>query len=351
MNIKKKLVFSIILLTSCFEKKQQFYKTKQCSNQSNTYIKYEKCDLTNIQDYYDVIVDNSAKSNKVILYLVGGPSNISPGKQMRDNIQNYRWAKTAKDHGVSYYLINQSQWLKANKFVEGDVKKMTLAQAYQEHMETVDNTHKVIKYLKSQGKQVGLIGHSYGSLLVNEYLAKYGDDIPDFILSVATRLKIKNTKEVSENLEASLLKKDREIKFSKDDKILIEKLSNPKYSQYYSTPKNQIETAIKFAIPAITKDYTKVINDKDLSKTKFLSAAPDGKIGWFNQEEISWARARKASVDFFTEEQTSQNYEIAYPDQTLTKDEVKNELWWFGHYVGEWTKAQAKKYIVDSFNK
>ncbi len=351
MNIKKGLVLSSVLLTSCFEKKEQFYKTKQCGNQSSTYSKYEKCDLTEVKDYYDVLVDNSAKSNKVILYLDGGPSITSFGKQMRDNIMNYRWIKSAKDNNISYYLINQSQWLKANKFVESDIKQMTKSQAYQEHLETVDITHKVIKHLKSQGKQVGLIGHSYGALLVNEYLAKYGDDAPDFILSFATRLKIKNTKEILENLEAGLRQKDREIKFIKDDKIVVEKLEDPKSSPYYLAPKNQIELAVKMALPAIAKDYTKVISDNDLSKTTFISAEPDARIGWLNQEEIAWAKSKKANVDFFNKTQTTQNWKATTASEDLDAEEIKSAIEQFAPLVGEWSNAQAKKYIVDSFNK
>ena len=344
--MKKLLIISTLLITGCNQKSKTYDPFLQCNNNQNqTYLKYEKCDLNDAEDYYDVIIDKSDKSNNIILWLEGGPQQSSPSASFRKNIDNRYDTYVAKANNVSFYLINQSQWLKQARFLDGDLTKFTYEDAYKEHLETVDNTHKVIKYLKSKGKKVGLVGGSYGAVLINEYLAKYGDDVPDFVVSIAGRLNIKNKQKMLDAWIESYKKRDHEVVVKGDDEISTAPRSFP------NSPVNEGVVVTKIGIANLIKDYTKLIKDSNLNKTTFLSAAPDGKVGWLNKVEITWAESRNASVINFTQYETVGYYQAAFLDDDSKGDERLAKLRNFAHQPGLWSDEMAKIYLINPFNK
>ena len=359
LNIKKSILVTSLLMTSCLGANKKYYPVKQCNNQESAYTEYQKCDLTNIKDYYDVIVDNSAKSNKVILWLIGGPmvSSLAPhlndvanGKETKEIPFEYQnLIKTIKASDTSFYVINQSQYLKQKKFLDGNLEKFTYEAGYKEHLETVDNTYKIIKNLKSQGKKVGLAGGSYGSFVINEYLAKYGDDDLDWILSRAGRLKISNVTKIQKAFDKAFLKYHSLIRIGKND--VVDDSENKKE---HKKPKNlnHLATLIKIGLKGLLKDYTKVISDQNLNKTTFLTAEPDHVVGWFHQEEITWAKSRNASVVVINETETKKVFNSIYQvSSDASKEQIELRIKGFAHSVGVWNKAQIKKYYLDPFNK
>ena len=344
--IKKSLLLSSFLITSCLNANKKYYPAKQCGNQDSVYTEYQKCDLSNIKDYYDVIIDNSKKSNKVVLYLAGGPDVSSPYEEFKKDIDYDYGLKVLEINGVSHFLMNQSQYLKQKKFLDGNLEKFTYEDGYKEHLETVDNVQRVIKYLKEQGKKVGLAGSSYGSFVVNEYLAKYGDDTPDFVLSLAGRLKIGNADKLKSAFKIAFSKYHANIFIGKNDSIddSANKLKHEK-------PKNVnvYEVAYKIGMDGLTKDYTKEIKDKNLNKTTFLTAEPDKQVGWFNQEEITWAKSRNAKIKVYSRAETIKYYEQAHPNYKLTKEEFEEALKDFAHGVGTWDYPQVREYYLNAF--
>ncbi len=345
INIKKSTLLSSLLLTSCFGNNKKYYPLKQCGNQDANHTKYQKCDLNEVSDYYDVIVDNGAKSNKVILYVYGGPLVSSLGEVLKvDQVQSEYKLQAAKKAGVSFYLMNQSQYLKQNKFLDGNIDKLTDEDGYKEHIETVDNIQKVIKHLKSQGKKVLLAGHSYGGFVVNEYLSKYGDDTPDFVLSVGARLKIGNAKNLKEAFNQAFIKYHANVFIGQNDAII-------KYdtSQTYTRPKklNFLNLMHKLGVQSLLKDYTKTIKDKDLSKTTFLTAELDQLVGWFNQEEINFARTKKAKIEVISKVEVEKIYQKSHPGEKIDDFTIRD----LAHEVGAFNLEQALKYYISPFNK
>ena len=344
LNLKKTFLLSTILLTSCLGANKKYYPIKQCGNQDANHTKYQKCDLSDVKDYYDVIIDNSAKSNKVILFLYGGPLVSSFGSVLKASIQNEYELAAAKATGVSYYLMNQSQYLKQNKFLDGNIDKLTYEDGYKEHIETVDNVQKVIKYLKKQGKQVGLIGHSYGAFVVNEYLSKYGDDTPDFVLSAAGRLKIGNVDNLQKAYDEAFAKYHSDVFVGKNDQII----QSGTFKTHTKPEKlNALNVEYKIGLKGLLKDYTKTIKDKDLSKTTFLTAEPDHFVGWFNQEEITWAKSRKAKIEVISKVEVENIYKESHPIEEVNDAAIRA----FAHGVSTLNLKQTLKYYINAFNK
>ncbi len=350
---------TLLLATSCFGGNKNYYPLKQCNNQDSTHTMYQKCDLTDVKEYYDVIVDNSKKSNKVVLWVLGGPLKSSYGKLIKDGLAGKEvpqyfsfyidFFKEFQKSDTSIYLVNQSQYLKQKKYLDGNIEKLTYEDGYKEHMETVDSTQNIIKHLKSEGKKVGLAGGSYGSFVVNEYLAKYGDDTPDWVLSYAGRLKIGNAAKIKAAYKVAEEKQHGYIFIKDNDEVddSYNKKDMPK-------PKNPngIIVQFKIGINGLTKDYTKVIKDQDLSNTYFVTANPDFRVGWYNQEEINWARSRKASVTVYSKTESKREYDKMFPikkDEKLEQREFN--LGNFAHQVTLWNKDYIKKHYFDPFNK
>ncbi len=344
LNIKKSILLSSFLITSCTGANKQYYPIKQCENQDEIHTKYQKCDLEDIKDYYDVIIDNSKVNNNVVLYLYGGPMISSPAQTIRDNFAAVYNETTQKDIGYSYYLMNQIQYLKQKKFLDGNLENFTYEDGYKEHMETVDNVHKVIKHLKASGKKVGLVGISYGGFVINSYLAKYGDDTPNFVLATGQRLKMKNGQNLLKAWVESLETNEFVVDVLKDDAIKRRTLKT-------EGPRNDKYVVPRIGIANLIKDYTKLIKDTNLNKTTFLSAAPDARVGWFNQEEISWARSRNANVVFFDEKETTRQYDLYFPDDKSTGEERAIKIGDFAHSVGYWNWEQGQKYFVKPFSQ
>ena len=364
MNIyKKSLVLSAFAVTSCFGGGTKYYPLKQCGGQDSTHTKYQACDLKNVEDYYDVLVDNSAKSDKVILFAIGGPVTSSAGQTIKDYISGkskkanlpseyLHFFKSFKDKDISIYLINQMQWLKQAKFKDGNLDKLTYEDGRKEHLETVAKTHDIIKYLKGKGKKVGLAGGSYGSFVVNEYLSQYGDDTPDWVLSFAGRIKNANAKKLESAYATAYVKNHAFVFVEENDKV--EDSRNQKPASKFKTKggKNGHEVQFKIGLKGLTKDYSKSISDQDLSKVTFLTAAPDSRVGWFNSQEISWARGRKAKIDLITAAETRRVLDAKYPKSPKQSARDREFMFkGFAHAVSLWNDAQIKKYYIDPFSK
>ena len=366
INIKKSMLLSSVLMTGCLggnNQKEVYYPVKQCSNQESVHTKYQKCDLTDIKDYYDVVIDNSAKSNKVILLQIGGPTHTSFGETLKEilktNSTKYdysppvKFAKYLQKEGISLYLFNQSQFLKQKKFKYGNLDKLTYEQGYSEHLETVNKTHEVIKHLKNKGKKVGLAGGSYGSFVVNEYLAKYGDDTPNFVISYSGRLKIGNADKLEAALKVAFTKNRVGIKIGKND--VIDDAANKEPASKVSSiiQKNQLQTQFKLGMKGLVKDYTKVIVDKSLNKTTFVTAEGDGEVGSFNQQELTWARSKYANILVHTKSEAQKAFDKFFPAKPnpSVEDQAKRAIFFanYIHNVTMWNEEQIKKYYLDPF--
>ncbi len=359
----------LFLTTSCFNSNKKNYFLKQCNNQDNTYATYQKCDLTDVKNYYDVIVDNSKKSNKVILFLQDGATFYSLGGSFKnlfkkDDKHQYNTTRsvlgdeisnlieTIKASDTSFYLINQTPFLKQNKFSDGDLSKLTYEQGKKEHLENVNNLNNVIASLKKANKQIGLVGHLYGSLILNDYLVKYGDDKLSYALAINGRVKVKNQTKIKNAWDIAFSQDHRKVLIKENDEVddtynqeFIKQKLKPYFTDHYQ--KNEHIIYYKVGLRNLLNDYTKAIEAKTLSKTKFLLAKPNYTYGSFSDEETSWLKSKKANVKVFSQNDVKTIFEKNYPKQKDNQYAFKN----FAQHVSMWNKQQIQEYYLNAFNK
>ena len=357
--MKKIGIFAAIglLSTSCFGGKTLVKGAPQCNNQKDTYDQYRKCDLTDIKDYYTTLVGDVEKNNKIIVWMAGGPQSSSPVLflQNKEQIKKRfpavnKTNKIFESEGIAHVLMTQGQWMKqksiTNKNFYNDFKQ---SHADLENEENVDIAHNIVSHFKSKGKQVLLGGDSYGGYLTNLYLAKYGDETPDHVVSAVGRLNLKNKEEIRKN-PLSLLKENDQFleKRVYDESTLPKNTPKEKIAEF----KSSIHFSKEFIRSISFTDYTKKIKDTDLSKVTFLSAEPDQHVGWFNNEEISWAKSRKAKVKLYTKAET-EKYKLEHEKWIgqKFKHNMGSTVRTFAHGVGFWTESQIRKYFVDVFKK
>ena len=352
MKVSKKLLaITGLLISGCApQSKTTTYLIKQCQNQDQTHTKYQACDLSDIKDYYDVGLDYLDESDKVILYLEGGPSLSTTIDLKEAEIKkgNDNFFNALSKNKISFLMVNQAHWMKLKKYQEGNIDKWTPSDAQKENQETIDITHKVIEHLQNQGKKVLLYGLSYGAILVNQYLSKYGDDLPDYVLSSVARLKMKNTKKFLDAFAIAAKHPHSQIYVRANDEIDDEANTALKYITKESGIKNFWKMALDMGFRSLIKDYTQSIKDANLNKTTFVSVEPDRRVGWFNQEEISWARNRGAKVDLIKKEETKKSY-IKYYYQG--GEPAETAINWYGHLILGYDQDRIQKYFIDPFTK
>ncbi len=352
------LGFSLIT-TSCFQKApSQVGGVAQCNNQDDTYKKYQKCDLTNLKDYYTTLVGDETKNDKIILWLTGGPSIASPVKQLWNDQVLKRYFpeiieqnKIYKEEKIAYLFINQAQWMKQKQINYSKLYRDFEEEfADKENEETIDIAHKLVLDFIKKGKKVILGGSSFGGYLINLYLAKYGDAAPTHIISQAGRLNLGNKNNIFDF--------QGYVNLGYDDQIINKTpidLSN--FPKDWSEKKaDEFRSSYKFTrsfMDSVKKhDYTQMIKDEDLSKVTFLSAQPDHHVGWLSQKERDWARNRGANVAYYTTAQALKyfnNYKNVF-GQVFNHIQGKT-IRTFAHIVGSWDLDQFRKYYIAPFNK
>lgn len=125
----------------------------------------------------------SADAELVILYNAGGPSfNKADGSA--PNLVSISMNMTQK---FAYYDFNQAQYFIKSQF-EGNERKVTPEAAQEANDKSVEMMNKIVEKLSSEGKKVVLLGSSYGALLTNYYVSKYGTKNLAAVGSIVGRL-------------------------------------------------------------------------------------------------------------------------------------------------------------------
>ena len=342
------LVFGL-LISSCTTP-QNPYEIKQCQNQERNHTKYQACDLSDIKDYYDVALDYLDESDKVILYLEGGPHVSTSITKIKTRIKADKdnFFDALKKEKISFLMVNEAHWLKQKKYKNGNLEKWTPLDALKENMESIKITHNVIKHLKNRGKKVLLYGWSYGAILVNEYLSKYGDDLPDFVLSTVARLKMNNTNKFINSMATAIKHPHSRIYLRKNDQIDDEANMALKHIPKGKGEKNFWKMLYEMGFKYLIKDFTKSITDTNLGNTTFVSVEPDRRVGWFNEEEINWARSRGAKVDLIRRDETKKSFLKYYYEG---EEPAEKAIDWYAHIILEWDKLMVEKYFIKPFAK
>jgi hypothetical protein len=111
------------------------------------------------------VEDGNSKSDTVLIICQGGPSQeltfVENGKT------SYRYIPNYSSYQIAY--LHQAQTL--NKEIFNYKTEFTLEMAEKEVNNTSEILYRTVKYFKSQGKIVIVIGTSYGAYIIPNYLA------------------------------------------------------------------------------------------------------------------------------------------------------------------------------------
>ena len=332
----------------------------QCNNQKETYDQYRKCDISDVNHYYSDIVGEVEKSDKVIFWLGGGPqlSLALPKLRQEELIRKrfpmfYKASEIFKKENIAFAYVNQIQWMKQKSFTSKTFYRDFQRQwGLKENEETIDHLHKLVLHFKGKGKKVIIGGESYGGFLINEYLAKYGDEAPHHLISSVGRLKMQNIKQMNETIEEGKVPY-----YTANDQFLKTiNVVNTFPSKTTEEQKNFLKGNFLFSkslgYVLLTTDFTKKIKDEDLSKVTFLTVEPDQHVGWFSKEERDWARDRGANVGFYPYGKTREyfnKFEQIYGVKYVSPQ--GGSIRSYAHQVGFWDKEQTYKYFVNPFKK
>lgn len=208
-------------------------------------------------------------SDTVWVYIQGGPT-VERGYDLDDYDDSGTPLFPFFDDDLRVYPF-QAQNL--NPEIE-TAKEFTFEDAKIESSTTVEIVKKVVEHFKNQNKVVYLIGHSYGSFVVNEVLAKYGN-IARKTISLNGRLNIE--KELWEG-------------FSRGEEWLYDdKGENPRIYSKGNERGILDQNMSKIAAGLGFNRYTEKLKNTDLSDVIFVTSQNDPFVGDFTAEAIEFA--------------------------------------------------------------
>lgn len=234
--------------------------------------KLDSTQFTNIKDL--AVFYGNPSSDIVIVNTQGGPVNELFKEEFISVIRN------AELENQLYVNVHQVQTQEPEKFIE---QEFSFEQAKSFDKTSVKNLHKVIHYFKTQGKQVYVLGISFGAFMTQELLAEYGTDIADAFYIMVGRLDInpKMWNAFSEGKNGMFMYKennDFKIKIKKQKDILDRNMS-------------------KLAAGLGHNRYTSKLKAyKDLSKVTYVFGTTDEQVGSLTEKEVQFLKERKAKV-------------------------------------------------------
>ena len=122
-------------------------------------------------------------SDKVIVNTQGGPSYELDDAEL-DGI--LRVARPTFPTEYLVFNVHQEQTLNPQNFTAD----ISFDEAKQADQASVDRLARVINYFKGEGKEVDVLGISFGAFMVQDLIVKYGIDIAEDYLIMAGRLDI-----------------------------------------------------------------------------------------------------------------------------------------------------------------
>ncbi|AZQ62465.1 alpha/beta hydrolase [Flammeovirga pectinis] len=211
-------------------------------------------------------------SNKVILYSNGGPDKELDTGYFDDlQLSNY--------HEV---YVHQSNTL--NPDVIGAKLNLTVEQAIRENAVSVEILQKVAEHFKSEGKEVYIVGHSFGAILIPALIAKH-KNIAKRYLIMAGRLDFPDKLWQEFN--------ERRGYYFKDGVTL----TSQNFSQGVSeTEKNETYARMRLQAGFGKNRYTTLLKDKDLSNVIYAYGQKDEPVGRLTKNEVDFLTSKNATV-------------------------------------------------------
>lgn len=277
-HIRNKAVFTLTIKDNNIEgivssKTKNYHITGKKRGNSNSnpiseYGNYERTKVpNNLEDLY--LETGNTDSNIVLLVVQGGPFD-----QIQYSTEFDEW----KDE-LHLVFVKQAQII--NPTILPPENNLSLEDAYNENLITVEILHKVVQYFKSKNKKVLIWGVSYGAWIIQKYIAEYGI-IADAISIAGGRLDIEEEIWKKGNLNQTIY----DITYKKDKRIYTKmEASYPKPSSYL--------------LATITEErFTESLKSKDLSKLiLYQYGSKDGTVGRLSNSEIDFLKSKNVEIE------------------------------------------------------
>lgn len=227
-------------------------------------------------------VDNSEDNDTVLIFCEGGPKWDLDFKRIGKTI--YRYIKNYKDYTVVY--VHQSQTL--DKRIFEMKRNLTFEEAKKEKDKTTKMLKSAIDYYKGKGKEVIVIGKSYGAYVIQDYLSKYPSKADKYFVN-AGRLDI-NKEMTIQQLKGfnGVFAKDGLTYLPEDEKADTSEYSEQEMINY------QKKQMLKAAYGS--DNYIEKLKDIDLSNVTYFYGSVDENIGSLTQKEINFLKAKNVKI-------------------------------------------------------
>ncbi len=240
--------------------------------------------MKNLSDVRNLFIEDNISSDTSLIFVQGG---------FRISLVNDKSLDLAKLDLGSYYYVEFVRWFekrvcKKINFVavkqfqhlrpDGCFTCSNKEEAIENLKTNIDTIKKVIDHQVESGKKVVLMGHSFGSMLVQEYIEKNGTD-------KIKKAIICNVRPYNPVFSWAVMQHRR-------SRLVYGINGEVKKIQ----PKAYSRKAILMMVPLLKKDYTKLWKEKDLSKIQYIVADGDTYIGNMSKFEEKFIQERGGDV-------------------------------------------------------
>lgn len=166
------------------------------------------------------------------------------------------------------------------------IPKLTPEQSDFENIQSAEILHRVISYLKTQGKTVYLIGHSYGASIVMEYLNKHPSQADKIALM---------GKDFDEDMRSyEGLKSGMYIRWKDGEEPVLKPFFRDMSESFIKEYKlNYVADNLTMMVKTHSaKRFTELLKDKDLSHVFFVHARFDEANGRVHEKELQFLRSK-----------------------------------------------------------
>ncbi|MEW7279902.1 hypothetical protein ABW636_15015 [Aquimarina sp. 2201CG1-2-11] len=212
------------------------------------------------------------KASTVLINAQAGPATMLD-EELVDYLSGF-----LSTRGILTVNVHQTQTLNPSILEENDI---TLDQAVNFNLQSVETLYRVVKYFKDEGRTVYVLGLSFGAFITQELIAQNGIDVADNYLIITGRLNINDVfwqglaegkGGFFENGITPILDENPDMDvFRRNEARLFAGLAMNRYAQQF----NAIES---------------------LSSITYIYGATDEALGSLTTEEIQFLESKNANI-------------------------------------------------------
>ena len=225
----------------------------------------------NIIELY--IEKGNINSNIVVLFSNGGPdSNLSA-----DYFDDLNFSEF---HEVYVHQSNTYN----EEVIIGLNENLTFERAIKENEVSVEILDKVIEHFNNKGKEVYVVGHSFGALLITSLIADKNPQVEKYLI-MAGRLNFPDL--VWQGF------RDRQGYYFAEG---ITPTAQNFSSDISEKEKREFYARMRLQAGFGKNRYTQLLDDKDLSNVIYAFGEKDEAVGWLTNEEKTFLNTKGATV-------------------------------------------------------